>query len=128
MKTVHKFLLFEERYTYDCRFCTSAQGWAQCVSKQDACYYGTWCNPYLLKIVNFAEGDLTVQTADSPEEFATAIRELVRWNIECGYWQGFDPGLDTVADNFNSRFERLGLSDLLTPEPARSALDWTAQR
>ena len=86
-------------------------GFAQFDTRQDASYFGTWANPEARIIVNYAEGDVTTQIAETDAEFAEACREIDRWNIANGYGParidpGFDPGM-------RQHFERLGLADLL---------------
>ena len=43
MQIDRSFTLFE-RYAYD-RQCTSANGWAQITTAQDAPWFGNWINP-----------------------------------------------------------------------------------
>lgn len=40
------FECMSDRYKYDFRLCTSANGWAQLDTKQDASYFGNWINPF----------------------------------------------------------------------------------
>ena len=57
------------------------------------------------------EGDITIETAETDDEFVAAIRELKRWNEEDpGRWKGIDPGFDY---KLKLEFEQLGLGDLL---------------
>jgi len=100
-----------DRYAYDFEVCSIEKGWAQVDTSQDAFYFGTWANPETLKIVNYCEGDVTMQTADSADEFEDALRYLKAWNEEHGWtFHGIDPGL---GETIRARFEALGLGDLL---------------
>jgi len=110
MKRETDFLMNADRYQFDSGECSTANGYAQVDTKQDAWYYGTWANPETFTIVSYAEGDVTRQTADDADEFVTAIRELKAWNEKLGYWIGIDPMLNTEIDR---RFRDLGLGDLL---------------
>lgn len=98
------------RYNFDFDFCTYRKGWAQVDTSQDAPYYGTWCSPNKKQIVTYCEGDITVTTCKSDEEFVAELRRLAEWNRERGYWKGIDPGL---TDVFRNRFVDLGVGDLL---------------
>ena len=100
-----------DRYVFDFECCTVLEGFAQVDTSQDASYFGTWANPEKLQIVSYCEGDVTVQTAGTPEEFVTAVRELKAWNDKHGWeFHGID-GMESQA--IIARFEALGLGDLL---------------
>jgi hypothetical protein len=102
-----------DRYLYDFRVLTYAKGWAQVDTTQDASYYGTWTNPEERKIFNYAEGDLTLTTCGTDDEYRQALAELVEWNKKYGWWKGIDPGL---SPEFRAKFVRLGLAGFLHPE------------
>ena len=111
MNTVRTFNPLADRYVFDFTVCTPKEGWAQIDTMQDASYYGTWANPSRRIIVSFSEGDITTQTADTDEEFVTAIRELQQWNDEAGYGPMKIDGM--MVEEIISRFTVLGLNDLL---------------
>lgn len=100
-----------DRYKFDCGQCSYANGYAQIDTRQDASYFGTWCSPSERKIVCYAEGDVTVQTADTDEEFVEAVRELARWNEERGWGMKIDA---LATPRLAEAFRALGLGDLLT--------------
>lgn len=100
---------FADRYKYDSKHCTLAEGWAQVDTRQDASYYGTWTNPTRRAVFNYAEGDTYLVTADTDEEYKTILMETVNWNKECGYWIGIDAGSGELRDKFIA----LGLEELL---------------
>lgn len=82
-----------DRYRFDFGLCTYAKGWAQLDTGQDASYYGTWINPVERKIVNYCEGDVTIQTAETDEELVSLVAEIKRWNEQAGHaFIGIDPG------------------------------------
>ena len=100
-----------DRYTYDFGSCSYENGWAQVDTAQDASYFGTWANPTRFLIFGYCEGDTTLKEAASPEEFATALREIDAWNRANGYDPArIDPGFDPAM---KAAFVALGLSDLL---------------
>ena len=100
-----------DRYHFDCGPCAPSEGFAQIDTSQDAPYYGTWCSPSARTIVNFCEGDLTSTVCDTDEEFVLQLRELAEWNDQAGYGpMKIDPANN---DDLRSRFEALGLADLL---------------
>ena len=74
-----------DRYLYDFGLCSYENGWAQIDAAQDASYFGTWANPAELVIFSYCEGDTTLQEAETPEEFATALHAIDVWNINAGY-------------------------------------------
>lgn len=98
-----------DRYAFD-RCFNVGRGYAQVDTSQDAAYFGTWANPSERKIVTYAEGDITYQTAETDEEFAEAIRSLWEWNRERGFLFGIDAGRSEALAN---RFKALGLGELL---------------
>lgn len=103
-----------DRYYYDFNVCSYGKGWAQVDTKQDASYYGNWCNPHMLRLLSYAEGDVTVTYCDTEEEFVQAMRELHKWNADNGYWLGIDPGFSYTL--LKNKFTAMGLQDLLHPE------------
>ena len=110
MKTVRDFWP-TDRYIYDFKLCSTKDGWAQIDTSQDAHYYGTWANPEKLVVISYCEGDVTTNTADTPEEFVAEIRQIKEWNDENGHrFIGIDPGFN---EELKRRFVDLGLADLL---------------
>ena len=99
------------RYVFDGGRCSTANGYAQVDTRQDASYFGTWASPFERTIVCYAEGDVIVQTADTDAEFVAAVRELARWNDQHGW------GPLKIDALFNTRlteaFTAMGLGDLL---------------
>lgn len=111
MKTTRTFDGQTDRYEFDFNGCTYANGWCQVDTKQDASYYGTWCNPVERKLFTYCEGDMTLVECSTDEDFVKAVRECADWNKKAGYWLGIDPGFDKGP--FRAQFEALGLGDLL---------------
>lgn len=109
MKTL-KIFNPADRYIFDFDICSVKNGFAQVDTSQDAAYFGTWANPETLIIINYAEGDVTKQTADNELEFVKELQELKLWNIENEYRFG----IDTMCnDALTERFTKLGLAELL---------------
>ena len=110
MKIIREFCP-GDRYVYDFGLCSSANGWAQVDTAQDAAWFGTWANPTRLMIFRYCEGDTTLKEAASPEEFAGELREIDAWNRAHGYGPArIDPGFDPAM---KAAFEGLGLVDML---------------
>jgi len=99
-----------ERYAFDFDLCHYLRGWAQFDTGQDAPYFGQWGNPSELRVVTFCEGDVTIENADSPEEFADTVRRHAEWNAENGFRFAID---GMCQPSIVEKFEGLGLGDLL---------------
>ena len=99
-----------DRYHFDFKLCTTAAGWAQVDTRQDASYFGTWTHPTKRETVCYCEGDITHTKCENDEEYVTHLRELVAWNIENETWIGIDP---YGVKEAHERFATLGLTDLL---------------
>lgn len=84
------FELMSDRYKYDFKHCSYANGWAQVDTKQDASYFGTWTNPTRREIFTYCEGDTTLTHCDTDDEYISEVRRLIDWNKEGGYWLGID--------------------------------------
>jgi len=110
MTIAREFLPDADRYMFDFTDCHCKDGWAQCDTRQDASYFGTWANPLTLKIVQFAEGDVTREQAYSPEEFCSMVRRHAQWNYEN---EGFFRIDGMGRHNIIQAFKDLGLGDLL---------------
>jgi hypothetical protein len=110
IRTQAGFVGDTDRYAFDNGLCSYEKGWAQIDTKQDASYYGNWCNPSSFQFFSFAEGDTTRTYCETAEEFVAEMRRLALWHAEHGYWVGIDPGF---SDLLKKRFEDLGLGDLL---------------
>lgn len=100
-----------DRYRYDFDLCADSKGWAQVDTAQDASWFGTWASPSERKILNFAEGDVTLTICDSDEEFAQALRQIDQWNRDNKYGPAkIDPGFNPAI---KAGFEAVGLADML---------------
>ena len=110
MKKTSSFCSFD-RYVFDFKLCSVHQGYSQVDTDQDASYYGTWANPFELKTVNYAEGDVTICEFDNDHEFVEGMIKLKQWNEDNGFRF---IGIDTMCnDKMTARFKELGLSELL---------------
>lgn len=109
--TIERFHIHADRYEFDFNRCKSSDGWAQVDTEQDASYFGTWANPFQLRIVTYVEGDVTVEAFASIAEFSYGIRRIKAWNDENGFrFTGIDPGFNESAKTLWSEY---GLGDLL---------------
>jgi hypothetical protein len=109
MKT-NRFYVDADRYRFDFKACSYELGYAQVDTSQDAHYFGTWANPWVLHIVNYCEGEVIEQRAETEEEFVDALWMMCAWNMRMGYKFGIDPGL---TGDMAGRFIELGLGTLL---------------
>lgn len=73
-----------ERYLIDFADQFTAEGWMQFDTDQDASYFGVWVNPQRRAILNFCEGDWSVQEADSIEVYNAEIAYMCQF-----YGEGF---------------------------------------
>ncbi|ARJ66125.1 hypothetical protein WV31_10845 [Magnetospirillum sp. ME-1] len=107
----HREFCPADRYLYDFGLCSSGNGFAQMDTKQDASYYGNWCNPTRRVLFSYVEGDCTTQVADTDEEFARLVRESAEWHDTHGYGPlRLDPGFNA---ELKAALIRVGLEDLL---------------
>lgn len=84
-----------DRYEYDFRRCTTARGWAQLDTSQDASYFGQWVNPSSREILCYCEGDVILTRCDDDGELQAQVAEIKRWNTEQGHrFIGIDPGFN----------------------------------
>lgn len=83
-----------DRYVFDFKLCTSAKGWAQLDTSQDASYYGNWVNPTTFETVSHCEGDQTHIKYDDEAEFIAGLTEALRWHAEHGY----NPKIDGMCN------------------------------
>lgn len=90
MRKEYDHTFIGNRYKFDTGECSAANGWAQLDTRQDAWYFGMWAHPVELKIVIYAEGDLTSIFCDTKEEFVEEIKSIAEWNKENGYSFGVD--------------------------------------
>lgn len=102
-----------DRYPFDLRICTYADGWAQVDTEQDAHYFGQWVNPWKRRFASYVEGDCKLVEFETDAELADHLRELDTWNQE----QGFRPvkvdmGLSRRQE-FTDRFNELGLAGMI---------------
>ena len=85
-------------YIYDFAPCSYGNGWAQLDMTQEVSHFRTLVNPAQLMIFNYREGDMTLNEAASPAEFAEEPSEFEGWKRAHGYDparfdRGFDPAM-----------------------------------
>ena len=111
MKRIEEFLRYGDRYEFDFGECSPSLGFAQIDTCQDAPYFGIWTNPTTLTTVQYMEGDLTREIAESVDEYIEHIREMKTYMEKFGRrFIGIDPMLNSETEN---RFKEIGLGDLL---------------
>lgn len=96
-----------DRYTFDYVRCTYKKGWAQVDTREDASYFGTWCNPITFEIIQYAEGDVTHIKCEDAIEFANEVDDL------CAFFTAkIDAGFG-LSHDFEAIFCKLGMKHLL---------------
>ena len=110
MKIDRSFDGFGDRYQFDFRLCSYANGYCQVDTSQDAWYFGTWANPTEFKIVSYTEGDITVTTCENEAEFIGQMEEMRDWNIKSGYSFAVGSGL---GEEMAAIWSDLGLDAML---------------
>ncbi|PYF05020.1 hypothetical protein BJ122_102246 [Rhodopseudomonas faecalis] len=98
MKREASFDLMGDRYQFDFKLCSPERGWAQIDTRQDAPYYGTWCNPTTREIVSYSEGDISRAWAENADDFKAELRRVVDWHRERGFFIGIDPITEPIRD------------------------------
>lgn len=63
------------RYKYDAMF-KASEGWEQYDTDQDAWYFGVWVNYALKQVFTFAEGDTSMETGETVEDYACMMCKL----------------------------------------------------
>ncbi len=111
MEVIETFVEEIDRYAFDFGRCSLAKGWAQVDTEQDFAHFGIWAHPTKLQIVTYAEGDVTIHKAATPDEFCAELRRVAEWNVQMGFRPVFlDPGVGAAA---KEPWKALGLTDLL---------------
>ena len=106
MKRKDSFHPNGDRYILDMGECSTAKGFAQVDTDQDAWYFGTWANPKTLRVVQYCEGDLSIYDCETPEEFVSWLIEM----SEAEYFKGIDPMMNKTIEE---EFQALGLGRFL---------------
>jgi hypothetical protein len=99
-----------DRYTFDFEVCTSAKGWAQLDTRQDASYYGNWVNPTTFETMSYCEGDIIYTQYENEAEFIAGLTETLNWHSERDY----GPKIDGMCnDEIIAALTRLGFAEYL---------------
>lgn len=110
MKTT-RYFKSGDRYEFDFGMCSTANGYGQVDTPQDAFYFGTWASPYERKIVTYCEGDVTILEAETDEEFVQELQNIADWNEKNqGKPARIDPGL---KPELAEAFRKIGAGSLL---------------
>lgn len=114
MKQVQREFLPSDRYQYDFITCTTAKGWAQVDTRQDASYFGQWVNPTLRQIVCYCEGDVIITTVDTDDELVREMAAIKEFTDGQGYpFLGIDPGF---SEELKERLMACGLGQFFHSE------------
>jgi hypothetical protein len=101
-----------DRYAFDFRHCSSANGWAQLDTSQDASYFGNWLNPVTRQLVSYCEGDVTVTTCATDGAFVAEVHRVCAFYADRDEKRpGIDPGFNSALKE--SFAKRLGLAEWL---------------
>lgn len=65
-----------DRYAYDFRHCSAADGWQQYDTDQDAWYFGVWVHVKRREIVTYAEGDETRVTCPNDDALRAELARM----------------------------------------------------
>lgn len=95
-----------ERYEFDWGDCSHRLGFAQIDTRQDAPYYGAWANASTRRIVEYCEGDISITTCDTDDEFVEQIRAFA----DTERFIGID---GMCSEPIIAAFRAVGLGDLL---------------
>jgi hypothetical protein len=95
-----------DRYEIDAMLCPA--GWAQLDTNEDASWYGIWAHPKRRTVSTYCEGDISVATSDTDEEFCQEVRRVASFHTRHDGWLRIDP-----VHGDRSAWVALGLEDLL---------------
>tara|TARA_Y100000593_G_C4311522_1_gene338617 strand:+ start:1852 stop:2232 length:381 start_codon:yes stop_codon:yes gene_type:complete len=102
---VHTCYIGRDRYHYDFGPC---RGWAQLDTSADAWYFGHWACPRKKQLISFAEGDETITTCDTIEDWVEVVKDWFALCVRIGYKPSVDPGLEP---EYIEIWEDLGLTN-----------------
>lgn len=112
-----------DRYQFDFVLCSSAKGFAQVDTRNDASYYGNWVNPESRRFITFAEGDYTETEFNNDEEMiAWFVTLFTRPDSE---FRGIDAGLHDGP--LHAAVQAHGLAPFLHQAPPQAGIN-TATR
>ena len=84
-----------ERYQFDFGACSSANGWMQYDTDQDAWYFGAWVHKARRLIFTYAEGDCTTVACPDALSFNREIASMNRFYGDGFIAIGIDPEAGT---------------------------------
>jgi hypothetical protein len=68
-----------ERYSMDFSYCGNRADWYQWDSKQDAWYYGQWVNPVTKQILSYIEGDISLISCQTPDQYRAELDAMTQF-------------------------------------------------
>jgi len=104
------FLECAERYQFDFVKCKPSKGYSQVDTEQDASYYGHWANPFTFELVGFVEGEVTIQQAETKQEFIDLMLKTAKFYKDTDDELNIDPMLE---EDQRQEWKNLGLTHLL---------------
>lgn len=93
-----------DRYYYDARL-TSADGWEQYDTDQDAWYFGVWVNTTKLETFTYAEGDTRHLIAPSVEVFRAELADLYEFYPQAPAFRSIDTETGQVTHYYEAKPE-----------------------
>jgi hypothetical protein len=91
-----------DRYYYDARL-TSADGWEQYDTDQDAWYFGVWVNTTKLETFTYAEGDTRHLIAPSVEAFRAELADLYEFYPQAPAFRSIDTKTGQVTHYYEAK-------------------------
>lgn len=91
-----------DRYYYDRRL-TSADGWEQYDTDQDAWYFGVWINTKKLETFTYAEGDTRHVIAPSVEAFRAELADLYEFYPQAPAFRAIDTETGQVTHYYETK-------------------------
>lgn len=93
-----------DRYYYDERL-TSADGWQQYDTDQDAWYFGVWINTKKLETFTYAEGDTRHVIAPNVEAFRAELADLYKFYPQAPAFRSIDTETGQVTHYYEDKPE-----------------------
>jgi len=80
------------------------RGWQQYDTDQDAAYFGVWVNKETREVVTYAEGDWSLGTSPTDEEFTAQLASMAEYYGEAPpAFTVIDPEANTVTKVYSAR-------------------------
>jgi len=92
---IEKSFIDGDRYMFDFSLIPTKK-WGQVDTDQDAWFYGTWANPFELKIISYTEGDVCKIKCETEDEFREEFEKIKKHEADRGSRRPprIDPGFN----------------------------------